>query len=379
MTDPSLNDRLAKLQAKGRASGRQPRKTDQVAQRASTANTPDAANPNPNQPGLPPIPGSHSNEGTGLLGSLPGPGETWTGPQPASHQQERYQHNGGYSYNPGNSHYDPDGYSYNAGNSHIEPDGYNGGGAMGGYTYQPSTPNASPILEPSHGYPAAEPTAMLTPPFQLGSTGPQQVVGQINTGAKRRSKPPWWHGSEMKKHVSWSTSRLAAGGASILSFGAMVVAMGPLLEGDEIVPVDAGTTGTAAQPSVSLTQPPPSPAVSIEAESLPVETQTTLAADGASVPVGAGGNAPATLAAASGAQSETQGTTPGSGATAAPATTASPATTAAPATTATTATSATTAAPAPTAAPTSAAPVQSTTTTNSPATETTPPRSKGSG
>lgn len=206
---------------------------------------------------------------------------------------------------------------------------------------------------------------------------------------------------------SWSPSRLVASGASAVSFAAMVVAMGPLLQPDEEAATDAGTGETDAAlasaveaPAVSISVDPLAgvPGTPLDATGQPVPLSGTapeggLPATASSVAVTGAGPASSTAASAASTVSTTKpaagspatsaapGSTPATAApttqppaTAAP-TTAKPGSTAAP-TTQPPATAAPTQAPT-TAAPTTQPPTTAAPTTARPTT-TAPPTTKAS-
>lgn len=91
-----------------------------------------------------------------------------------------------------------------------------------------------------------------------------------------------WGGAERWMR-SWSTSRLVASGASAVSFAAMVVAMGPLLQPDEETATDAGKGAAEVDPAVSAGVE--APAVSISVDPLATAPGTPLDATGQPVPL----------------------------------------------------------------------------------------------
>ncbi len=203
---------------------------------------------------------------------------------------------------------------------------------------------------------------------------------------------------------SWSPSRLVASGASAVSFAAMVVAMGPLLQPDEEGATEAGTgvaddaalASAVEAPAVSISVDPLAgvPGTPLDATGQPVPLSGTapegaLPATASSVTVTGAGPASSTAASAASTVSTTkpaagstapsagQGTTP---ATAAPTT--QPPATAAPTTAKPGSTAAPTTQPPATAAPTTAAPTTQPPTTAAPTTAkpttTAPPTTKAS-
>lgn len=151
-----------------------------------------------------------------------------------------------------------------------------------------------------------------------------------------------------RKRIDWSWNRVAATGASVVSFASMIVAMGPILKTVESTTTDSGEQGTV-ELDVAESQVSVAPSVDIQVSQEPV---------GVAEP-------PPTETAAPAPADAPQDTT------AAPAPTTAPPATEPPATVAPTTTPATeppTSAPAATAPPATQAP-----------TDTPPPRSEGSG
>jgi hypothetical protein len=212
--------------------------------------------------------------------------------------------------------------------------------------------------------------------------------------------------------IPWSWNRAAATGASLVSFAAMVVAMGPLLEQSETsaaTATDAGST-EATDGSASLPQAPevgiqaavqtdPNAVLDPGANELAVQTDPNAVldptldplaaapADGASADATVGATAPATAAPTAGATSQTRAPTAtpapqtSTQQTQAPAATSAPATqppqTQAPAPTQPPQTQAPTTAPPQTQAPTTQPPTTAPPTT--PASTTAPPTTAASG
>lgn len=206
---------------------------------------------------------------------------------------------------------------------------------------------------------------------------------------------------------SWSPSRLVASGASAVSFAAMVVAMGPLLQPDDEAATEAGTGETDAAlasaveaPAVSISVDPLAgvPGTPLDATGQPVPLSGTapdgaLPATASSVTVAGAGPASSTAASAASTVSTTKpaagspatSAAQGTNATAAPTT--PPPATAAPTTAKPGSTAAPTTQPPATAAPTTqapttAAPTTQPATTAAPTTAkpttTAPPTTKGS-
>ncbi|MEZ5407005.1 MAG: hypothetical protein R2761_03205 [Acidimicrobiales bacterium] len=264
-------------------------------------------------------------------------------------------------------------------------------------------PDADHLAGPNRTGPARRLLADNTMP--LAAVPPASMPEDATLGGRVRDGAERWV-------RSWSPSRLVASGASAVSFAAMVVAMGPLLQPNEETATDAGTgTGTGTgEIDPALTSGVESPAVSISVDPLAGVPGTPLDATGQPVPLsgtapdgtlpgtasstvgtvaGASTAAPTASgvsttqpAAGSPATSAAAGTTPATAApttqppaTAAP-TTAKPGSTAAP-TTQPPATAAPTTQPPATAAPTTQAPTTAAPTTAKPTT-TAPPTTKAS-
>ena len=84
---------------------------------------------------------------------------------------------------------------------------------------------------------------------------------------------------------SWSTSRLVASGTTAVSFVAMVVAMGPLLQPDEETATEAGTGTGTGEIDPALTSGVEAPAVSISVDPLVGAPGTPPDATGQPVPL----------------------------------------------------------------------------------------------
>lgn len=237
-----------------------------------------------------------------------------------------------------------------------------------------------------------EPTLAESPPILSLAT-----TGDIEVG-----RAASWAGSWTDRlNFDWSGARFVAGGASVISFASMVVAMGPLLAVAETTVAD-GAEGVNLEGGEALPNPP---AVEIAVNGAtqaptpenadPGTGAVTAAPVEAAAPVtppvegSTGSSAPSAETVATTAPAGTQGTTAATSTptTAAPGSTAAPSTaaptTAAPGSTAppTTAAPGSTAAPT-TVAPTTAAPTTAPPTTAPPTTAaptTAPPTSEGSG
>ncbi len=281
------------------------------------------------------------------------------------------------------------------------PAGPSSGGPSGG-VFDFDTPGwPAPVQEhrpgPTRSGPARRLLADNTMP--LAAVPSSSIDDDATVGDRLRDSADRW----MR---SWSPSRLVASGASAVSFAAMVVAMGPLLQPDDEATTEAGTGEADATlasavdaPAVSISVDPlaGAPGTPLDATGQPVPLSATapegaLPATASSVTVTGAASSTAASAASTGsttkpaaggpASSAAQGTTPPSAApttqppaTAAP-TTAKPGSSAAPTTQPPATAAPTTQAPT-TAAPTTQPPTTQPPTTAKPTT-TAPPTTKGS-
>jgi len=250
----------------------------------------------------------------------------------------------------------------------------------GDYSSSQNITHFEPQFEPSPPTLSLGPmTAPMAAPIETSGPAPRTVTlaenaapAQVQTSS--RSQRPKRRG----RSQSARSARIATAGASVVSFGAMVVAMGPLVQSDDSdTTTDLAAGSLEADPQQDLTLPD-APAVTISPlvgpalvvgsavseESDPNSTVTTAALTIESAP----STQPAVAA-------DTDPASPAPPPTQAPATSAAPVTQA-PQPTNAPAPSNTTAAPA-TAAPTTAAPTTAAPTTAAPTTA--PPKSEGSG